>query len=66
MKLTLREWRRLKEVSQEEMAKICGEDGVHVNTYRAWEEKPSTIKLSDAVKIAERLGITLDDIIFMP
>lgn len=63
MKLTLREWRRLKEVSQEEMAKACG---VHVNTYRTWEEKPSMIKLTDARTIAERLEITLDDIIFMP
>lgn len=63
MKLTLREWRRLKEVSQEEMAKACG---VHVNTYRTWEEKPSMIKLTDARTIADRLEITLDDIIFMP
>lgn len=63
MKLTLREWRRLKEVSQEEMAKVCD---VHVNTYRTWEEKPSMIKLTDARIIAEKLEISLDDIIFMP
>lgn len=63
MKLTLREWRRLKEVSQEKMAEACG---VHVNTYRAWEEKPSTIKLSDAKTITEMLDITIDDIVFEP
>ena len=38
MKLTLREWRRLKEVTQEQMAEVCG---IHINTYRNWEEKPS-------------------------
>lgn len=63
MKLTLREWRRLKEISQEEMATACG---VHVNTYRSWEEKPSMIKLTDAKIIADKLGITLDDIILEP
>lgn len=63
MKLTLREWRRAKEISQEQLAETCG---VHVNTYRAWEEKPSEIKLSAAQKIIERLGVTLDDIIFEP
>jgi DNA-binding XRE family transcriptional regulator len=35
MTLTLRQARRLKEKSQEEMAK---EIGVHVNTYRRLEE----------------------------
>lgn len=63
MKLTLREWRRLKEITQEQMAEVCG---VHINTYRNWEEKPSEIKISCAIKLAERLGITLDDIILEP
>lgn len=63
MKLTLREWRRLKEVTQEQMAEVCG---IHINTYRNWEEKPSEIKISFAMKIAEHLGITLDDLILEP
>lgn len=63
MKLTLREWRRLKEVTQEQMAEVCG---IHINTYRNWEEKPSEIKISFAMKIADRLGITLDDLILEP
>ena len=63
MKLTLREWRRLKEISQETMAETCN---VHVNTYRSWEEKPSMIKLTDARIIADKLGITLDDIVLEP
>ena len=63
MKLTFREWRRLKEITQEQMAELCG---IHVNTYRIWEDKPSEIKISSAMKIADRLGITLDDIILEP
>ena len=61
MKMTMKEWRRAKGISQEEMANVCG---VHVNTYRAWEEKPESIKFTAAVKIAERLGVSLDDIFF--
>lgn len=63
MKLTLREWRRLKEISQVQMAEHCGVTAV---TYQAWEKKPSEIKISMAMKIADRLGITLDDIILEP
>lgn len=63
MKLTMREWRRLKEISQEKMAVMLG---IHVNTYRAWEEKPSEIKISSAMKVADLLGITLDDLILEP
>lgn len=59
--LTLKEWRRAKGVSQEELANLCG---VHVNTYRTWEENASEIKLSKAALIAERLGISLSDISF--
>lgn len=62
MQFTIRELRRAKEISQEEMANVCG---VHVNTYRAWEDNPSEIKLSKAVVIANRLGIGLEDI-FLP
>lgn len=63
MKLTLREWRRLKEITQAQMAEVCG---VTCGTYQAWEKKPSEIKISMAIKIAERLGITLDDLILEP
>ena len=61
MGLTIKEWRRAKGISQEEMANVCG---VHVNTYRTWEEKPESIRLSAATKIAERLGIPISEIIF--
>lgn len=61
MKLTLDEWRRVKKISQEQMAELIG---VHVNTYRAWEENPGDMRLSKAAIIADRLNITLDDILF--
>lgn len=62
MKLTLEEWRRVKKLSQEEMAKTLD---IHPNTYRAWEEDPTKIRLSKAVLIAEKLEIPLDDILFL-
>ena len=61
MKLTLKEWRRAKGISQKEMAELCG---VHINTYRLWDEKPGNIKLADAMKIADRIGIAVEDLIF--
>ena len=59
--LTLAQWRRLKDISQEEMAKACD---VHVNTYRRWEEKPSIIKVTYVDKLAEKLGVSVSDILF--
>jgi transcriptional regulator with XRE-family HTH domain len=61
MKLTLKEWRRAKGISQKEMAELCG---VHPNTYRLWEENPANIKLAEAIKIADRIGIAVEDLIF--
>lgn len=61
MTLTLRQARRLKEKSQEEMAK---EMGVHVNTYRRWEEKPDNITVGLAKKISRVLGIPCNEIFF--
>lgn len=61
MKLKLEEWRRAKNKSQEAIANALG---VHVNTYRRWEDNPGEIKIDKAVQIADLLGIDLDDIIF--
>jgi transcriptional regulator with XRE-family HTH domain len=61
MKLTIKEWRRAKEISQERMASLCG---VHINTYRAWEENPEDIRIGKAVLISDILGIPLEDILF--
>lgn len=62
-RFTLEQWRKIRGYSQEKMAELCG---VHINTYRMWEQNPSSIKLGKALEIAEILGITVDDIIFLP
>lgn len=59
-RLTLMEWRRARNVSQEKMADLCG---VHVNTYRIWENSPGQLRINQALKIADFLKISLDDII---
>ena len=59
-RLTLEEWRRARNVSQQKMADLCG---VHINTYRIWEKSPGEIRIDDGIKIAEFLNISLDDII---
>lgn len=61
MKLTIKEWRRVKGISQKQMADLIG---VHVNTYMSWEENPGEMRLSKAAIIAEKLEIPLDDILF--
>lgn len=61
MKLTLDEWRRARNISQDEMANTCG---VHVNTYRKWEENPASIKYDKMLIIVDTLKISLDDIFF--
>lgn len=63
MKFSIKELRRAKDISQEEMANLCD---VHLNTYRAWEDNPAEIRLSKAVIIADRLGIELKDVLFLP
>lgn len=61
MSLTLREWRRVKEISQRTMADKIG---VHVNTYMKMEKKPNKIAIEDAVKISDILAVPMDQINF--
>lgn len=61
MALTLRQWRRVKEISQEKMAEILG---VHVNTYQNWEETPEKISIEKAMAIADIFNVSLNDITF--
>ena len=58
---TVRAWRRAKEISQEEMADKLK---IHVNTYQNWESEPDKISISNAKKIAEIFGVSLDEILF--
>lgn len=61
MSLTLREWRRVKEISQENMAEMLK---IHVNTYQNWEKEPEKIAFSKAVEISNILGVPIDEITF--
>lgn len=60
MQLELGAWRRARNKTQEEMASICG---VHINTYRRWEDHPNEIRVDKALQIADTLQIGLDDIL---
>ncbi|MBR3580746.1 MAG: helix-turn-helix transcriptional regulator [Lachnospiraceae bacterium] len=59
--LTLKQWRRVKDISQEKMAEQLG---IHINTYQNWEKEPGNISVSNAAKIATILGVSPNDIIF--
>lgn len=56
MKLTLSEWRRLKNVSQEDLAKLVG---VHVNTICGWEREPGKMQIKDVINVAKALDVDL-------
>lgn len=60
MKLSLDAWRRARNISQKEMAEACN---VSIVTYQTWERNPGKIKIDDAIRIANKLQIPLDDII---
>lgn len=61
MVLTLREWRRLKEFSQQQVADLCG---VHVNTYSSWEEHPEKLTIEKARLAANAIGVPFSQIDF--
>ena len=62
MSLSVREWRRVREISQETMAEKLK---IHVNTYQNWEKKPGQISFEKAVEISKILGVPLNDISFI-
>ncbi len=59
--LTLKQWRLVKGLSQEEMAKKCK---VHRNTYASWEDSPDNISIGNAKIIAEVIGESVNNIFF--
>lgn len=59
MKLSLAAWRRARNKSQQTIADVCG---VHINTYRNWEENTGEMRLDKALKVADYLDISLSDI----
>lgn len=60
-RLTLRAWRRAKDITQEKMAELLG---ISTATYIAWEQNPENIKVSIAYKIADTLDVDIDEIQF--
>lgn len=61
MSLTLREWRRVKEISQEDLAAKLN---VSTGTIRNWETSPGKIPFEKAVEISKALGLEMTDINF--
>lgn len=61
MALTVRQWRRLKDYTQANMAEKLG---IHINTYQNWEDHPEKISIENAVKLSEIFDVTLNEIIF--
>lgn len=59
-KLTLRQMRRIREISQIEMAKRLG---VAPGTYVVWERCPAKIKTGRLIEICRILNCSVDDII---
>lgn len=59
-KLTLRQMRRIREISQIEMAKRLG---VAPGTYVVWERCPAKIKTGRLIEICRILKCSVDDII---
>ena len=61
MHLTLRQARRLRDKSQDEMAELLD---VHVQTYRKLEENPDNVTIEQAKKISRFLDVNYDEIFF--
>lgn len=61
--MTVREWRRAREISQAAMAELLG---VHVNTYAEWEKSPENITIKNAFSICNILNAPFDTVIFLP
>lgn len=59
--LTLKQWRRARNITQEQMAEKLG---VHINTYQNWEKDPEKISVSAAATIMTILNVAPDDIRF--
>lgn len=61
MTLSLKEWRRLKDISQGTMAQRLN---IHINTYQKWEKEPGKINMDKAIEISQILGVSMNDISF--
>ena len=58
-KLTIKEWRAVKGVSEEQLAVICE---VSSRTIANWEKNPGSIKAAKLTALANALGVSLNEI----
>ena len=63
MALRIDEWRRAKNITQDELAALCG---VSRMTIRNWEENPGKVQVRYIPIICNALGVTKDEVIFLP
>ena len=61
MRLTLKQARLVRELTQEQMALAIN---VHVQTYRKIEENPDEASVAEAKKLSAVLNMSYDDIFF--
>ena len=59
----IRQFRRIKRITQEELAFRIDTSAAYISNIEAGKKKPSLQKLAE---IADVLGITLNDIIYLP
>ena len=62
MPLTLKKARLVSEKTQQEMADAIG---VYIDTYRKMEENPERVTIENAKKIANFLGLSVNEIFFV-
>lgn len=55
-RFTISEWRRMKNISQDKMARLLG---IHPNTYRKMESQPMNIRYCRLIDICKILGISI-------
>ena len=61
MEMSIRQARRAKDITQKEMAESLK---IHVQTYQRIEKYPETATIAQARAIADRLGMSYNDLIF--
>ena len=61
MALTIKQWRRLRDISQEQMA---NDFGVTRQTILNWETKPESLSIATVKRLAEYFGVEFGDIRF--
>lgn len=62
-KLTIPAARKLRNMTQKDLANACG---VSESTVTAWEKYRREPSVSQAMKIAQAVGLRYDDLIFLP